>query len=73
MTVRYSILTAAVAGVVLAGAARALARRRTEVPSARLRDTDELLGEIDVEPRVRTVTASDGASLHVREYGDPDA
>ncbi|KQU04217.1 alpha/beta hydrolase [Rhodococcus sp. Leaf7] len=74
MTDRRTLLATAVAGAAVAGVAGAVvSRRRSAPPSTRLGDADVLLRRPDLEPRVRTVVAEDGARLHVREYGDPDA
>ncbi len=73
MNTRGAVVTAAVAAVAVAGAASIRATRRASPPSARMADTDVLLARPELTPRVRTVVAEDGAALHVREYGDPDA
>lgn len=61
-------VAAAVAGI--AGTTAVVRYRNRPLPIV---DSDEFLHLPDLEPRVRSVVTADGATLHVREYGDPDA
>ena len=63
----------AVAGV--AGAAVVVARRRAAAPSAAVRRPGEsdVFATPRIEPEIVPVVSADGAQLHVRAYGRPDA